>query len=231
MAPKKCTKIWCNFCIFVPLKSSSFPKNASESLYDRRRSKQSFFKGQKKRINFFNINFLPPTHNPRFWAPRKKFTCLISWERTQKRHIHINFSGDSGGQKQGPKRAILGHNSSISCFFLPLYFGGWPGSPENVSCSRATPDLHRCNLGVALEQVAFSGPPGHPPKIDTEYDRAKVPPYNGNYPKKKNKTRGCKGWERGTTRNFLHSFPLSGPRSSSHIGRGKKDYLLILLSI
>ena len=36
--------------------------------------------------------------------------------------------------------------------------GGWPGGPENVSFSRATPDLHRCNLGVALEQETFSGP-------------------------------------------------------------------------
>ena len=43
-------------------------------------------------------------------------------------------------------------------------FGGWPGSPENVSCSSATPDLHWCTLGVALEQEAFSGLPGHPPK-------------------------------------------------------------------
>ena len=43
-------------------------------------------------------------------------------------------------------------------------FGGRPGSSENVSCSRATPDLHRCNLGVALEQETFSGLPGQPPK-------------------------------------------------------------------
>ena len=43
-------------------------------------------------------------------------------------------------------------------------FGGWPRSPENVSCSRATPRLHRCNLGVALEQETFSGLLGHPPK-------------------------------------------------------------------
>ena len=43
-------------------------------------------------------------------------------------------------------------------------FGGWPGSPENVSCSRATPRLHRCKSGVALEQETFSGLPGHPPK-------------------------------------------------------------------
>ena len=42
--------------------------------------------------------------------------------------------------------------------------GGWPGSPKNVSCSRATPRLHQCNSGVALEQETFSGLPGHPPK-------------------------------------------------------------------
>ena len=42
--------------------------------------------------------------------------------------------------------------------------GGWPGSPENVSCSRATPKLHRCKSGVALEQETFSELPGHPPK-------------------------------------------------------------------
>ena len=43
-------------------------------------------------------------------------------------------------------------------------FGGWPGSLENVSCSRATPDLHRCALEVALEQGTFSRPPGLHPK-------------------------------------------------------------------
>ena len=43
-------------------------------------------------------------------------------------------------------------------------FGGWPGSLENVSCSRATPDLHRCNLEVALEQETFSRLQGLHPK-------------------------------------------------------------------
>ena len=43
-------------------------------------------------------------------------------------------------------------------------FGGWPGSLENVSCSSATPDLHRCNLGVAPVQETFSRLSGHPPK-------------------------------------------------------------------
>ena len=27
-------------------------------------------------------------------------------------------------------------------------FGGWPGSPDNVSCSRATPRLHGASLGL-----------------------------------------------------------------------------------
>ena len=31
--------------------------------------------GQKKHINFFNINFLAPTQNPQFGAPRKKSLC------------------------------------------------------------------------------------------------------------------------------------------------------------
>ena len=43
-------------------------------------------------------------------------------------------------------------------------FGGRPGSPEHVLCSRATPHLHRWNLGVAPEQEAFSGLLGLPPK-------------------------------------------------------------------
>ena len=42
-------------------------------------------------------------------------------------------------------------------------FGEWPGSPENVSCSRATPRLHQSKSG-ALEQKTFSGLPGHSPK-------------------------------------------------------------------
>ena len=63
--------------------------------------------------------------------------------------------------------------------------------------------------------------------LDTEYDQAKVPPYNGNDPQPspgeskspsaftplvitKYKTRGRKRYKQGTTRNFLHSFPLSG---------------------
>ena len=54
-------------------------------------------------------------------------------------------------------------------------FRGWPGSLENVSCTGATPDLHRCKSEVALEQETFLRLPGHhplkrllaPPPIDS----------------------------------------------------------------
>ena len=54
--------------------------------------------------------------------------------------------------------------------------------------------------------------------LDTEYDRAKVPPHNGNslkapllQPLLNNvQSRERKGYRRGTARNFLHSFSLSG---------------------
>ena len=63
-----------------------------------------------------------------------------------------------------------------------------------------------------------------PQKLDTAYDRVKVPPYNGNdhrpplvvykpfcfHPySTKYKRRERKGYKRGPARNFFHSFPLS----------------------
>ena len=39
------------------------------------------------------------------------------------------------------------------------------------------------------------------------------------------KIRERKGYERGTARNFLHSFPLSVSWSSSHIGHGKSQQI------
>ena len=75
-------------------------------------------RGPKKHIIFFNINSLAPTENTPFWAPRKKFICLISWERTQKRGPHKLFPGDLGGSKGGPKRAIFGHKK-LSLLFFP----------------------------------------------------------------------------------------------------------------
>ena len=74
-------------------------------------------KGRKKHINFFNISFLAPTQNPQFWAPRKKFMCLISWERAQK-GTHINFFGGIFGVKKGvPNGRFSTTKSLVYCFF------------------------------------------------------------------------------------------------------------------
>ena len=43
-------------------------------------------------------------------------------------------------------------------------FGRGPERPKIVSCSRATPRVHRCNHGVALEQETILGLSGPRPK-------------------------------------------------------------------
>ena len=78
----------------------------------------SVCKGQKRHVNFFNINFLVPTQSSPFGGPRKKFTRLISWERTQKSDPHhLFFGGGLGSKKRGPERAIFGHSNFSSLFF------------------------------------------------------------------------------------------------------------------
>ena len=100
-------------------------------------------------INFFKINFLGPTQNTPFWAPRKKFMCLISWERTQK-GTHRNFFGGIFGVKKGvpngppvllqtwmaserkpqPGRNCTGPEGPRRLFQTVLAFG--PGGPETL---------------------------------------------------------------------------------------------------
>ena len=53
-------------------------------------------------VNFFNLSFLSPALNPQFWASRKRFMCLISWERTQKGEPHKLFWGDFWAKKGAP---------------------------------------------------------------------------------------------------------------------------------
>ena len=81
-----------------------------------------------------HINFLAPTQNPQFWTPRKKFMCLISWERTEKGDPHKLFRGDFPGQKGGPKRATFDHKKfSLLFFFVPLEKGPPRNHPEKSS--------------------------------------------------------------------------------------------------
>ena len=73
-----------------------------------------------KQINFFNINFLARDPKPPTLGPQKKFMCLISWERTQKR-IHINFFGRIFGVKnEVPKRANFATKSLVHCLIPAL---------------------------------------------------------------------------------------------------------------
>ena len=55
-----------------------------------------------------------------------------------------------------PRKSIREGASSL--------FGPGPESPKIVSCSRATPRLHRCKSGVAPEQEIFWGLSGPGPK-------------------------------------------------------------------
>ena len=100
-----------------------------------------FVKGQKKHINFFNINSLPPTQNTPFWTPREKFMCLMSWERTQKRDPHKLFSGRNLGSKRGsqtghfrPQKALVYCFCSLLVFALFLRADFREGD-EDSNCS------------------------------------------------------------------------------------------------
>ena len=69
-------------------------------------------------INFFNINFLALTRNTRFGGPGKKFMCLISWERTQKRDPHKLFREDFGDKKGPPNGPFSATKSLVYCFIF-----------------------------------------------------------------------------------------------------------------
>ena len=101
---------------------------------------------------------------------------------------------------------------------------GKPAGTLGPQCRDLVPTF-RAGCFLKSTVPAFSSFSDNQTIFDTEYDRAKVPPYNGNdpppapgslkrslFPPLLNnvETRERKGYERGTARNFLHSFPLSG---------------------
>ena len=70
-------------------------------------------RGPRKHINFLNINFLAPTQNTPFWAPRRKFMCLIPGKGRQK-GTHINFFGWIFGVNKGaPNRPFSATKSLV----------------------------------------------------------------------------------------------------------------------
>ena len=69
-------------------------------------------------INSFNINCLAPTQNPPFWAPIKKFMCLVFGENPEK-GTHISSFGGISPSKTGSQTetAIFGHKKFSLLFF------------------------------------------------------------------------------------------------------------------
>ena len=108
------------------------------------------FKGRKENNKLFvpaSSPFGTPIFDPK--NPPEKvyagvFFCILSQDM---RHIKCFSWGPKWGVWVGAKKFML---KKFMCFFGPL--------------SRAIPDLHRCNLGVALEQETFSRLPGLHPK-------------------------------------------------------------------
>ena len=117
--------------------------NSSSNIVSCIRARPRMSRGQKKHKNFFNINFLAPTQNPPFWALRKKFMCLISWERTQK-GTHINFFGGIFGVRNGvPNGPFSATKSLVYCFFPAL----------NVFAQKSTPNMTGRRFHRTVEMI------------------------------------------------------------------------------
>ena len=78
------------------------------------------YRGRKKHINFFNINFLHPTRTPPFGPPEKGL-CTSFPGKGRKKGTHINFFGGIFGVKNGVRNGPFSATKSlVYCFFLPL---------------------------------------------------------------------------------------------------------------
>ena len=86
------------------------------------------------------------------------FTILLSWlpKKNTWFWVEIPFAWCKARIPGFPRKSIREGASSL--------FGRGPERPKNVSCSRATPWLHRCKSGVALEQETILGLSGPRPK-------------------------------------------------------------------
>ena len=87
----------------------------------------ALFQGTGKAHKLFQHKLFAPPPKPLFWAPRKKFMCLISWERTQKRGPTETFFWVGGGEdfwakKEVPNVPFSATKSLVYYVFLPLFF-------------------------------------------------------------------------------------------------------------
>ena len=110
----------------------------------------SVFRGRKKHINFFNINFMAPTQNPPFWAPRKKFMSHFLGKNAKEAHKHKLFRGNLGVKKGVPNRPFSATKSLVYCFFPALSFSGTKKEPKPKLLS---PDIFWWGGGLPRERV------------------------------------------------------------------------------
>ena len=85
----------------------------------------AIFRGPKKHINFFNLNFLAPIQKARVWTPRESL-CASFPAKGRKKGTHINFSRGIFGPKRGSQTGYFRPQKSlVYCFFPPLNLGLW----------------------------------------------------------------------------------------------------------
>ena len=95
--------------------------------------------------------FDPHPKHPIFDHQKKKFMCLISWERTQKRNKNINFLGEIWGQKGAPNGPFLATKCLVYCFFFPALNGRPPIPPEGIRTQR----LSLCSFFLPISNGQF----------------------------------------------------------------------------
>ena len=88
-------------------------------LVDMLKFRWTIAKGRKKRIYFFNINFLVPSKTI-YLGTAEKSSCASFPGKERKQGTHINFFGAISGSKKGAPNGPFWATKSLVCFFLPL---------------------------------------------------------------------------------------------------------------
>ena len=102
----------------------SSPQSRPAGLDSRAETFAHTIGAEKAHKRFQHKLLVPHPQHAQIWAPRKKFMCLISWER-RKKGTHINFfRGILGFKNGGPKQAIFGHKK-FSLLFFPALIYHW----------------------------------------------------------------------------------------------------------
>ena len=107
------------FCVQGAQKRSS--SRATEGTLNTQIPEQaSKNKGQKKHINFFNINFLDPPKTPHFGPQKKVYVPHFLGKSAKEAHKHKLFLGILGVKNGVPNGPFSATKSLVYCFFPAL---------------------------------------------------------------------------------------------------------------